>query len=113
MIEEISDLEFENLKQFKGTPKEYIEEISRLGWSDPLRVEDAVDELTAKPVKKVSFVSHGWSGNEHLQGILSRTLFHIWWWHSSYRGGLDIYYVPDICWDSAEWVQTWTPLCGG
>lgn len=112
MIEDITDEEFENFKKFTGSPREYVEEWSRLGWANPVIVEDATDEIFNRPVKKIRFVSHGWSGNEHLQGIVSRTMFRMMFWHSSFRGGLDVYYVPVDRWDSPEWSMTWNPLYG-
>ena len=113
MIEEITQEEFGDFKSFKGTPREYVNEWSRLSWHSPIKIEDCLDPLYQdRPVKKVSFASLGWSGNESLQSTIRRTMFHMLYWESSHRGGLEVYYVPSEKWDSADHSRVWAPLWG-
>lgn len=82
---------------FTGTVHELVECVRSLWWSDFITVDDVQNDY-GRPIKKVSFVTGGWSGNETLAGALERTLFHMVFWESSSRGGLTIYEVPESSW---------------
>lgn len=97
-----TDEELDQLEQYEGTPRGFVEAVRELwDYPDAVRVEDYVDGL-GRPVKRVSLVTLGWSGNESVVSSVSRTTFHALWWESSHRGGLTVYQVPTDQWQ-AHW----------
>lgn len=95
-----TDEELDQLEAFEGTPAGFVEAVRQLwDYPDAVRVEDATDRL-GRPVKRVSMVTLGWSGNESVVSVVGRTMFHALWWESSHRGGLTVYQVPAEQWDT-------------
>lgn len=91
------------LEHFEGTPlemTEYIKSLMKMGGAE---ISDGVNEW-GKPRKKLRLVTMGWSGCESVIGVLHKTLFHFAYWQSSERGGLYVYEIPALTWDSqGEW----------
>lgn len=108
MIQDISDEDFAEFEGFRGSPSEYVDEWNRLGWGKPAQVTDIKDRFD-RDIKKVEFVTHGWSGNEHLVSIIERTLFHFAWWESSHRGGLTVWHIPFDAWYNTS--GDWQDMC--
>lgn len=86
-----------HIRTFTGTAWELVEYVRSLWWSDLVTVEDAQNDY-GRAVRKVSFVTGGWSGNEDLASTLERTLFHSVFWQTSSRGGLTVYEIPQNLW---------------
>lgn len=97
-----TDDELAILARFSGTPEGFVDHVRNLWWIPAqIGVEDGTNEWGA-PVKLVSFVTGGWSGNESLIGVILDSFFHISFWVSSHRGGLYIYEVLTSQWSSGD-----------
>jgi hypothetical protein len=95
-----TDESLKAIETFVGTPKDLVAFAIELFQGGFVSVADVVDEL-GRDAKQVTFVTRGWSGAESVIGALSyRTGFHMQFWHSSYRGGQEIYSVPNDRWES-------------
>jgi hypothetical protein len=102
-----SDEALEFLRNFEGSPKEYVGLVDSL-WDDAYgdcRIEDCRDVIN-NPAKRLTLVTGGWSGCESVVGeVMDRTMFHLMFWESSFRGGRHTFVIPDSQWDSS--VMAW------
>jgi hypothetical protein len=81
------------LRQFRGTPHQFVGLVVRMWWEPtPLRVDAGTDD--GKPVMVIRMATGGWSGNEQLVGVVEASFFGVLYWQSSCRGGLHVYHVP-------------------
>jgi hypothetical protein len=86
------------IETFVGTPEALIEYATALLKVGSHTVEDGFDDWPQQ-VKRVTFVTGGWSGAESVLGALSyHTIFHRLFWESSHRGGMEIYEIPLSRW---------------
>lgn len=98
-----TDEALERLEHFEGTPAqmaEYVKSLMKMGGA---KIEYFTDEW-GKDRKRLTLITMGWSGCESVIGVLHKTLFHFAYWQSSERGGLYVYEIPALTWDSpGEW----------
>jgi hypothetical protein len=86
------------IETFVGTPEALIEYATALFHGGYITVEDVVHHF-GRAVKRVTFITNGWSGAESVLGALSHhTIFHMLFWESSHRGGKAIYEIPISRW---------------
>lgn len=100
-----TESELDVIRRFEGSPKalgEYM--MSLIGGMGFVLVEDATSEFGNRPLKKMIFITGGWSGCEDAFGILENateeegqfhpTVFRMRFWESTHRGGKIIYEIP-------------------
>lgn len=88
------------IETFVGTPEALIEYATALFDGGYVSVADVVDDF-GRDVKQVTFITCGWSGAESVVGALShRTFFQMRFWHSSYRGGKDVFEIQTEHWQT-------------
>jgi hypothetical protein len=66
--------------------------------ADLMTVEEWLDGQHRTFVR-VSLATGGWSDNEQIIDTLDGSMFHLRFWESSHRGGLDVYEVPEAEWE--------------
>ncbi|QNE48606.1 hypothetical protein F1C58_16225 (plasmid) [Glaciihabitans sp. INWT7] len=94
-----TDESLEAIETFVGTPKDLVAFAAQMFDGGSVSITDVVDDF-GRDAKQVAFVTCGWSGAESVIGALSyRTGFHLFFWHSSYRGGKHVYEIPADRWD--------------
>jgi hypothetical protein len=89
----------DHIRRFEGTPAEFVTLLSDASSYNPVMVEDTVQEFFDRPGKRISYVTHGWSGNEDVIGVVETTVFWLRFWDSVHRGGLYRMFVPDKWWN--------------
>lgn len=99
-----TDAALDHIARFNGTPRDLIEFIDRAWWGgDYVTVEHDVESPFGydEPQVKVRMVTVGWSGNETIIGELERTLFWMFFWYSSVRGGAYEFYIAKDRWEKS------------
>lgn len=89
----------DRLEHFTGSPKEFVEYATSIysGYG-AIAVEDVLNGWNY-PVKEVTIVTGGWSGNEKVVSTIERTMFSFAYWQESHRGGLHKYQIHKDQWD--------------
>ncbi len=89
------------VSSFQGTAADFVSYISELylaqGYGKAV-MKDVVDYF-GRDCKEVTLVTGGWSGCEDVLEQVRGTFFHITFWAASFRGGKDVYLVPEGMWD--------------
>lgn len=85
------------------TPRAYVDFMRQAwtGYGSVTHPETVTDEDTGLEVVEVRFVTGGHSDNERLQADIDRTMFHLFFWYMSKRGGLTVYRIPPGLFDSS------------
>lgn len=83
----------QSIRDFIGTPKEFLEHIDSLWEYDGFTVTDGKGSLD-EDVKVCELSTWGWSGNEDLIGVMRETYFWLLYWYKSQRGGHYTFEIP-------------------
>lgn len=89
-----TDEQLQAILDFKGSPRQFIEYINSIWWSEGFTIKPGRDDFK-KGVKRCYLSTWGWSGNEDIIAVLRQTWFWMLWWRQSNRGGHYEFEVPN------------------